>query len=138
MLDSVADLAEELDGPDALGRLAELNTMLSNAVRRVEKLEERVTQLRNGVFEQLLEDGFDEDSASDSSSEDETGHRGQTVLGNSQELTQGSSRLSTHSLAELRRAAEAALSEMLPTDSQRLDDVYFALARSLTGGRSNQ
>jgi hypothetical protein len=139
MLDSVADLAEEKEGPDALGRLGELNAMLSTAVTRLEKLEERVTQLRNGVFEQLLEDGINDDSDSDSSSESETGggHEDRTISGNSQELRQDCSQLSETSLAELRGTAEEALSEM-PYATERLDDIYSALAQSLASGCSSR
>ena len=137
MLDSVADLAEGKEGPDALGRLGEMNAMLSTAVTRLEKLEERVTQLRNGVFEEFLEDGINDDSDSDSSSESQTGHEDRTISGNSQELKQDCSQLSKTSLAELREVAEEALSEM-PYATEHLDEMYSALAQSLASGCSSR
>ena len=125
MLDSIADLAEESAeaAPSALAKLAELSALLGTAETRLEKLESRATQLQNGVFEQLVAEGIDDES--DSSSDSEKGHEDRDVSTQSRQLR----------LAELREGAEAALSEVLSsTSTQRPDEVYSALAQSLTRG----
>ena len=124
MLDSIADLAEESAeaAPSALTKLAELNILLGTAETRLEKLESRVTQLQNGVFEQVLAEGIDEENDSSSDCESDKGHEDIEVSTQSRQLR----------LAELREAAEAILSEVLSSAAtQRTDDVYSALAQSL-------
>ena len=137
MLDSVSDLADDSEA-DALGRLADLNAMFTTAVTRLEKLEDRVTQLHNGVFEQLLEDGINADSDTDSSSESESGQDNRSSSSNSQGLKQDSSQVKEISLAELRGDVEAALAQMPSIATQRLDDMYSALALSLISGCSSR
>lgn len=145
MLDSVAELAEEKDGsdakaaPSALVRLAELNSMLNTAAMRLEKLEDRATQLQNGIFEQLLSEGFDADTDTDTDSGSETdsgsGQEDRKTTGQVQDTLQISSQHSQNVLAELRETAEVALADIMmsaSTTMRRPGDVYTALARSLT------
>jgi hypothetical protein len=155
MLDSIVDLAEEKDGSgaqadsSALARLAELNAMLSTAATRLEKLEDRATQLRNGLFEAMLEQSSGESSSSsesESGSEDEgkvdthalsqPQQQDSTDTAKAKVSSSSSSSASPSgqvSLSELRQVAEASLVEILslPAAVRPSDVVYSALAQKL-------
>ena len=144
MLDSIAELSEEKDdatstaAPSALVRLAELNQMLSTAVGRLEKLEDRATQLRDGAFEQLLVQSVEEDSSNSSSSDSDSDDQEDSKVLEAQPtmpLQQQCSRLSESSLADLREMVDAALVNILSSPGiRRPDGMYSALAEALNNG----
>ena len=82
MLDGIADLADQKDGPraqadtSAVEKLADYSGMLNTARTRLEKLEERATQLKDGVFEALLEQSDDDSSDEEKDTQRDAGGGG--------------------------------------------------------------